>query len=470
MVTSDLALLTAKQQASLVRGHKASAFEVVDATLARIHAVNGKINAFITICDEEARQAARALDRAIWAGSPLGPLAGVPVGLKDCVETAGIRTTAGSHALENNYPGRDATVVSRLKGAGAIIIGKTHLSEFATAPVVFGDMRNPWDPQRMAGASSGGSGAAVGGWLCPVAFGTDTGGSIRMPASFSGAVGLKPTYGRISLRGVVPLSWSLDHIGPITRTAEDMALVLSAVAGYDAEYPWSADAPVSKYHLGLRRGVKGLRLGVPKQYFFDLVDPEVKSVVSNAIGTLLGLGMTPVHAALPSFDRCMENAHTIRVVETAIALGAQADRAPEKFGQVVRNSIATGRSTSGVKYAEAQQYRQTLRSSMLAAFEQFDVLVTPAMAMLPPLLSEFLYDAPYVINGKSVPLGYALAGFAHMFNLSGFPAVSVLCGFSKNGLPIGMQLAARPFDEETLLRVAYSYQSSALFHRRRPPL
>jgi aspartyl-tRNA(Asn)/glutamyl-tRNA(Gln) amidotransferase subunit A len=260
---TDLAQLTAAEQARLIRSGATSAEEVLQATLDRVQALNPRLNAFLTISEESARREARMADEAVRAGRPLGRLHGVPIALKDNFETRGVLTTAGSRVLEGNVPERDATVVARLREAGAVIVGKTQLSEFAMGPSAFGDMRNPWDLERLAGASSGGSGAAVAARLCPIAMGSDTGGSIRIPASFSGVVGLKPTYGRVSRSGLLAADWSLDHAGPLTRTVEDAAITLAVIAGHDASDPSSSRARVPDYLAQLDEGVAGLRIGLP---------------------------------------------------------------------------------------------------------------------------------------------------------------------------------------------------------------
>ncbi len=470
MAEFSLAALTAKEQAALVRQRKVSPVEIVESCLGRIESANEKLNSFLTVAGDEAMQAARRLERAMAKGRKAGPLAGVPVGLKDCIETKGIRTTAGSRALEHHVPAYDATLVRKLKEADAIVIGKTHLSEAATAPTVFGDMRNPWDTKRLAGASSGGSASAVAASMCGVAIGTDTGASVRMPAAYSGIVGLKPTFGRISRHGIYPLSWSLDHAGPMTRTVEDTAIALAVVSGLDPLDIWSADAPVGNYQRALARGVKGLRMGIPKEWFFDLVEPETLGAVEKGIRALKGLGMASRHVSIPLVTTSIENSHTLRVVEAGVSLGPMVDKDPEKYGKVVRDSIATGRATAATAYAAAQEYRQKLRCQLRDAFASVDVIITPTTPMAAPLLTEFLYDTDYKVNGKSVPLGYALAGFAHLCNLTGYPAVSIPCGFTSNGLPIGMQIIGKPFDEAMVLRVAHAFEQSTPHHTKRPPV
>lgn len=468
---TDLAQLTAKEQVALVRRGKASPVEVVRATLDRIASLNPKLNAFITVLEDQALEAARELERSRAAGATLGPLAGVPVVVKDNVDIAGIRTTAGSRALENHYPDQDATVIRRLHTSGAIIVGKTQLNEFACAPNVFGDMPNPWDVRRLAGASSGGSAAAVAASICPVALGTDTGGSVRMPAAFSGIFGLKPTYGLVSLHGVVPLTWTLDHVGPLTRSVEDAAIVLAAIAGHDPLDPWSASVPGVDYPRALRRGVRGLRIGVPKEWFFDLVDPEIEAAVRRAIHLLQTLGMPVQEVSLPLMADCLDSHGTIHQSEAATALAPYVDQAADKCGDMVLRLVKDGRAISATDYVEAMRRRRELRMQLQAAFETVDVLIVPTTPMPPPLLEEFRsFRDHYIVNGEPVSLKYAFAGFNDPFNLTGSPALSAPCGFTADGLPIGMQIVGRRFDEATVLRVALAYQRHTDFHTRKPPV
>jgi Asp-tRNA(Asn)/Glu-tRNA(Gln) amidotransferase A subunit family amidase len=370
--------------------------------------------------------------------------------------------------LESHTPERDATVVERLRQAGAVIVGKTQLSEFAMGPSAFGDMRNPWDVERLAGASSGGSGAAVAAALCPIAMGSDTGGSIRIPASFSGVVGLKPTYGRVSRRGLLTADWSLDHAGPLTRTAEDAAITLGVIAGHDARDPSSSRAAVPDYAAQLEAGVAGLRIGIPEQWFFDIVDGEIKAAALAAIDTLVELGATRHSVSLPMVEHSSDIGYTIQWAEMAAYHKEHLARSPEKYQPYLLMCLQAGSLISAADYLHAQRARRLMREQFLEALDHVDVLVTPTTPIAAPLLTA----REHLINGKPAPARYAydLAAFTFPFNQTGMPAVSVPSGFNKAGLPMGVQIIGRPFDEATILRAAHAYQQRTDWHLRRPPL
>ena len=462
----DLATLSAARQARLIRRRTVSAHEVVRATLGRIDALNGRLEAFTGVHDERALAAARAADAAVRDGSPLGPLHGVPVALKDLYDDAGVVNSAGSRVLEENVPSRDATTVAALKRAGAIIVGRTQLSEFAIGATVFGQMRNPWDTARLAGASSGGSGAAVAARLCPVAMGSDTGGSIRIPASFSGVVGLKPTYGRVSRAGIIPLDWSLDTAGPLANTVEDAAIVLSAIAGYDNRDPASADRPVENYLRGLRRGVRGLRIGVPKEWFYGLMDSDVRQAVRKGLAVLKGLGATSRSVSIPMVAHCLEIGSIIQWAEAAAYHAEWMDDRPQKYGPGLLNRLRAGRFIMAADFVRAQRLRKIERSQFLQALSRVDVLITPTTPITAPMLDQ----TEYRVDGTTpADRTYAIAAFTIPINHAGLPAVSVPCGFTKTGLPIGMQIVGRPFDEATILRAAYAFERATDWHNRMPP-
>jgi AtzE family amidohydrolase len=465
---TDLAQLTAAEQAKLIRSGEASSEEVLQATLDRIRALNGRINAFLTITEESAREQARKADEAVRTGCPLGPLHGVPVALKDNFETNGVLTTAGSRVLEAAVPDRDATVVERLRGAGAVIIGKTQLSEFAMGPSAFGNMHNPWDLERLAGASSGGSGAAVAAALCPIAMGSDTGGSIRIPASFSGVVGLKPTYGRVSRYGLLAADWSLDHAGPLTRTVEDAAITLKVIAGHDAKDPTSSRAGVADYPAQLAGGVNGLRIGLPDQWFFDIVDVEIKTAALTAVDTLVELGASRHSVSIPMVELSSDVGYVIQWSEIAAYHKNHLERCPEKYEPYLLMCLQAGSLISAADYIHAQRIRRLMREQFLQALDQVDVLVTPTTPIAAPLLT----TREHLINGKPGPDRYAydLAAFTFPFNQAGLPAISVPSGFSKAGLPMGVQIVGRPFDEASILRVAHTYQMQTGWHLKKPPL
>lgn len=464
---TDLALMTAIEQARLIRTGKASAAEVIEATLNRVQSLNSKLNAFITVLEKEARAEARQADAAVRRGGPLGPLHGVPVALKDNFETKGVRTTGGSRVLEDNSPDHDAAVVERLRGAGAIIVGKTHLGEFAMAPNAFGETRNPWNLERSPGASSSGSGAAVAASLCPIAMGHDTGGSIRIPASFCGVVGVKGTYSRVSRYGVLPADWSFDNAGPLTRTVEDAALTLGVIAGYDQRDPTSSKRKVPSYVRALRGGVKGVRIGLAKEWFFDVVDTQVKQGVLDAVRVLEGLGAVAREVSVPLVTRSPEIGYTIQWAEIAAYHEEDMQRCPEKYGPGLIKSLRAGSLIPATDYIKAQRLRRVQRGQFLQVLSEVDVLVSPTTPIVAPLLTE----TQPKINGKPAPAvyAYALAAFTFPFNQTGLPAVSLPCGFTREGLPIGMQVVGRPFEEGTALRVAHTFEGETEWHKRRPP-
>ncbi len=460
------ATLSAAQQARLVRRRKLSAVELVTATLDRIERLNPVLNAFITVTASQALREARLADRALAKGQEPRPLHGVPVALKDNYETAGVRTTAGSRVFLENVPSEDAEVVARLRRAGAIIVGKTHLSEFARGPMAFGDVRNPWGLDRTPGGSSAGSGAAIGARMIAVAMGHDTGGSTRIPAALCGGVGLKETFGRVSRRGIMPLEWSMDNPGPITRTVEDAALVLSAIAGRDIRDPGSSDRPAHDYRRGLRGGVRGLRLGLPREWFFDVVDSEVKRAVMEAVRLFEGLGADTREVSMPSVRHTEEIGDHI-VFGGAISYheGTMASSA-DKYGPSFLAQLRARRFMSAADYVTAQRLRRLMRAEFLEALKDIDLIITPTTPQPAPQLGQ----AAFSIEGRPVSSFYSLAAFTRPFSLTGLPAMTLPCGFSRAGLPVGLQLAGRPFDEATVLRAGHAYQRHTAWHTRRPRL
>ncbi len=456
----------------LIAGKEVSPVEVVRAHLDRLEALDGTLKSFITVCGDAALEAARAAEAELMAGRPAGPLHGVPYGPKDLYHTKGVRTTGGSRILADFVPAEDATVVSRLSAAGLIVLGKLNMHEFAYGPeglnAHYGDARNPWDAgaHRVAGGSSSGSGVAVAAGLCPGALGSDTGGSIRIPASLCGISGIKPTYGRVSRAGVLPLAWSMDHAGPMARTVRDLALMLGAMAGYDAADPTTSVLPVPDYAAALTGDVKGLRIGLLRAHFTDVAVPEVRAAVEAAAKRLEQAGAVVDEVNLAEVTHVGPASFAIVATE-ALAYHAEwmrtrrADYQPD-----VRERLTMGALVSGVQYVRAQQVRQLVRREVDAALARRDVLLAPATPIPAPVLGE---KETELGDGKS-DVRSALIRFTRPFNLSGHPACSVSCGFTAAGLPIGMQLVGRPFDEATVLRAADAYQRLTDWHARRPVL
>jgi aspartyl-tRNA(Asn)/glutamyl-tRNA(Gln) amidotransferase subunit A len=452
----DLAWLTLTEAAALVRAKKVSPLELTRGCLTRIERLNPVANAFITVTDVTALAQARAAEAEIARGRWRGPLHGMPIALKDNIDTAGVRTTAASGVFASRLPEQDAEVVTRLKAAGAVLLGKLNLHEFAyggTSLVSrFGPVRNPWHRGYITGGSSGGSGAAVASGLCYGALGTDTGGSIRLPASFCGIVGLKPTYGRVSLRGVLPLAWSLDHVGPMARTTADAAALLQAIAGYDAADATSVDRPTPDYARALLERVRTARLGLPREYNASL-DPEVEAVFRDAVLVLKGI---TAGAQEVSFVASGDDRTTIRAAEAWTYHAATVATTPGLYDPDTLSRIRTGENITATAYIEARRRMDQLRHEPPAAFRNVDLLVLPTVPILPTSSADTpADDGPRIRN---------LAPF----NLNGFPAISVPCGFSVGGLPIGVQLVAPPWGEERLLAVAAAYEAATTWHTKHP--
>ena len=458
------------------------------AYLDRIAAVDPSVRAYITVTPERALAAAAAADARWRAGRPLSPIDGVPIAVKDLLCTKGVRTTCGSRILEHFVPPYDATVIERLEAAGTVLLGKTNMDEFAmgssTEHSAFFATRNPWDLARVPGGSSGGSGAAVAADLAAAALGSDTGGSIRQPAAFTGTVGLKPTYGRVSRYGLVAFASSLDQIGPFAKDVIDAALVLRVIAGRDPLDSTSADVPAPDFVAELGRPIEGLRLGVPQEYFVEGMDPEVEASVREAIDVLKRLGGRAEPISLPATDYALAAYYLIAPAEASsnlarydgVKYGSRAAGArdvidmysktrAEGFGPEVKRRIMLGTYALSAGYHEAyygkaQKVRTLVRRDFDAAFARVDVIVAPTTPNLPFKLGE-----------KEDPLAmYLNDAFTIPVNLAGLPGVSVRCGFSLAGLPIGLQFIGRPFDEATLLRAAHAYEQATGWQTRRPPL
>lgn len=456
--------------ARLIATKTVSPVEVVRAHLDRIAALDGNLHAYITVGADAALDAARAAEAALMTGRPVGPLHGVPYALKDLYDTAGVRTTGGSRIYAERVPAVDATVVRRLAEAGAIALGKLNMVEFAYGPeglnIHYGHARNPWDraAHRMAGGSSSGSGVAVAAGLAPGALGSDTGGSIRIPASLCGITGLKPTYGRASRAGVLPLAWSMDHVGPMTRTVADAALMLRAMAGYDPADASTSVLPVPDYSAALTGDVKGLRVGLLRRFFLDGATPAVRTAVETAAATLAGAGAIVDEVTLARVDLVSAASLAIVGVE-ALAYHAELlrTRAGEYDPDIARR-LRMGAFVSGLHYVRAQQVRALVRDEIDAALSRRDVLLAPSTPIVAPIVEE----RQVALGDGAADVRSALIRFTRPFNLSGHPACAVPCGFTEGGLPIGMQLVGRPFDEVTVLRAADAFQRLTDFHARRP--
>ena len=471
MERSEIPFLSAAELARQIESRQVSPVEATEAYLERIDQVDGQLNSYVTVLREQALQAARQAESEIAAGAYRGPLHGLPVAVKDQFYSAGIRTTGGSAILRDFVPDEDSTVMARLKEAGAVLLGKLNMSEFAMADIYnhpYGTPRNPWDTTRNPGTSSSGSGAATAAFLCATSLGEDTGGSVRSPANFSGLVGLRPTYGLVSRYGVMGGSWSMDIVGPISRTVEDAAITFQAIAGHDPKDPYSWDVPIPDYHAALTGDVSGLRVGViAERMDAPNLDPEMRAAVTAAVATLGELGADSRDVSVPLAPSAGALSMTIIGVEWS-NLHRQTFEA--NFDLMDRNNqirFLTGSIIPAQAYNKAQKLRTLIREQVLAALEGVDVLVLPSgVGPAPPVES-----VPGVPSKEMALAGLnARISFTGPFNLAGVPAISVPCGFTESGLPLGVQIVGRPLSEETLFRVAHAYEQATDWHTRRPPI
>ncbi|MEK7406569.1 MAG: amidase [Acidobacteriota bacterium] len=445
--------MTILEAARALRAKQVSSTELVSTALERIAALQPKLNAFITVMADSARAAARRADEELARGLDRGPLHGVPVAVKDVFATKGVRTTCGSKVFADHVPDHDAAVVEKLAAAGAVLVGKTNQHELAYGITSnnphFGAVRNPCDVERIPGGSSGGSGAAVASDMVFMAMGSDTGGSIRIPASFCGTVGLKPTFGRVSRYGVMPLDFSLDHMGPLTRSVRDAAVVLNALAGFDPRDDTSSRQPVEDYVPGEDVSIRGLRIGLPENFYFDRVDPEAAAAVRRAAETAQSLGarIVPVRvpdmAAMNAVGRIIVQAEASAVMEPY--LGER-----EKFGADVRALLDQGRLLAATDYIHAQRLRRLMKQQFAALWKQADCLFTPTTPTAAPRIGKLTIE----IDGAVEDVRLATTRLVRAINVLGVPALSMPCGLDRQGLPLSLQIIGPPFREALILRVA----------------
>lgn len=464
--SSDFTTLTLTEAAAAVRAGTVTATQLTEASLARIAVFDPKLDAFITVMKAQALAQAAQLDAEQKAGKLRGPLHGVPIAIKDIIDTAGARTTGGSALFEDRVPEEDATVVARLKNAGAVIVGKTNTQEFAMGggeTSFWGPARNPWNLAHNTGGSSSGSGAAVASGLSYGALGTDTGGSVRMPASYCGIVGLKATYGLVPIRGIMPLTLSLDHCGPMTRTVADTALMLNTMAGYDKLDITSVEHSKEDYVAQLSQSIAGLRLGVPVGYF-DGVNAEVATAVEAATNLLAKLTRGAKEVALPGVTH-LGNLGTLG--ETLAWHEGYFKRASGKYMLPERRRLQTAAESEqrAVDYIRTKWEIELLRRRVDDAFSDFDLVVLPTQRILPPTLDELMKRAQ-----DPAPANPLVTSNCSPFNVLGIPAISLPCGFSKSGLPIGLMIAGPRFSEGKVLALARAYEAATEWHKRRPPL
>jgi aspartyl-tRNA(Asn)/glutamyl-tRNA(Gln) amidotransferase subunit A len=468
---NELLSLDIHSVAPLIRTRKISPVELLEAALQRIEALNPKLNAFITIAGEQARDAARKAEREILRKRYRGPLHGIPIALKDNIETKGLRTTAGSTILANFVPEEDADVVRALRRAGAIIVGKTNLHEFAygitTENPHYGSTRNPWDLERVAGGSSGGSAVALATGMAFAALGTDTGGSIRIPASLCGIVGLKPTYGRVSCRGVIPLSRSLDHVGPLARSAADAALLLELLSEARHAFRSPFSTRTSSTRTSRRAKLKKITFGRPSEFFFDRLNEEVQSAIEAAMNLFEKAGARIVEVSLPNAANWGEAGTQIALAEARRyheSQGYYPARA-EEYGEDVRKRLEQGATVRAIDYLQAMETRERATAEFDAAFDAADVIVAPAT----PTPATRIGESMVKIRGEEETVRSAMVRLSRPANVSGNPAISIPCGWTKNGLPIGLQLIGKRWDEPALLQIAAA-ASGVLSDIRHKPL
>jgi aspartyl-tRNA(Asn)/glutamyl-tRNA(Gln) amidotransferase subunit A len=466
---SELTDLTLAEASAKLHERSVSAFELMSATFDRIDETEPLIHAFAWLDKDQAMASAGRADDAIRRGATTGPLHGIPIGVKDLLYTKGIPTEAGSRVLKGYRPTFDATIVDKLREAGAIIVGKTVTHEFAYGQNV-PDTRNPWQLDSYPGGSSAGSGAAVAARSLPGAIGTDTGGSIRTPAAVNGIVGMKATYGRVSRHGCVPMSSSLDHVGPLTRTVEDAALLLQAIAGFDPSDPGSLRVPVPDYRSGLGAGVRGMRIGIDRDYFlFDQVQAPVRKAVEAAIEVLVSLGAECIDVTIPE----LEWSTTVGNVTTEVDISTWHRRLLrtklKDYHPGTRLMLELGELIPATHYVLVQQVRSRIRNAVRKTFTEhrLDSLIGPTIPVTAPRLDQLSVDL--VDEGAQGALS-TLVHHEYPANITGLPALSVPCGFSEAGLPIGFQVIGRPLQEATLFQIGHAYEAVTPWHTRKPDL
>jgi len=452
------------EMADKIKKKEISPVELTESVLDRISKLNPGLNAYYSIFTEEVLSAAREAESRVQAGEYIGPLHGVPFAVKDLFRAG--RTTCGSSLNKDYIAPEDCTVVKRLKQAGALLLGKLAMYEFAaglpTLSSYFKPTRNPWNLKIDTGGSSSGSAAAVAAGLAFAAMGSDTGGSIRWPAFCCGVVGMMPTYGRVSKAGVFPLSWSLDHAGPMTRTVRDSALVLQACAGYDPLDPTSSKAPVPDFSEKLGRDIKGIRIGIPRSLFADSCNSEILGAFDKAVEIMEDLGADVVEVESFTFEEIAAAFWFIMSVEAAAYHRENLKERAGEFNPDLRMTLATGVLLNGPAYIQAQRSREQIRRKLLRQFESMDILMTPTSGFMPgPIMSE---SPGLILMSESFPL------YTPLSNLAGLPTLALPCGFNRENMPVGFQLAGRPFDEATVFQVGYAYEQSTIWHEKHPDI
>ncbi|MCY8522554.1 amidase [Bacillus atrophaeus] len=460
---SQLSFAAIHEMAEKIQEREVSPVEIADLMLKRIERFNPKLNAFVSQTAELAAEQAKQAEKDIMQGRYKGPLHGIPIVHKDLYYTKGIRTTASSKILKDFVPDYDSTVAAKLADAGTVLLGKVQTHEFAagmtTNSEYFGPCLNPWNPDVVPGGSSGGSGSAVAAGMAYLGTGSDTGGSIRIPAACCGVVGMKPTYGRVSRYGIIPMAWSLDHAGPLTRSVLDASLCLDVMSGFDPKDESTVDLPPPGIRM-YSDGLKGVKIGLPANYYYDNLDPEVETAMQAAINKFREMGAEIVEVSLQLMKHTQGATMAIMLGEMFSAHEQWLDKHPEDYGTDVKMMLENGRYVPAPAYLRAQRARHLLTDDFLKALTGIDVLLTPAMPLTAPRADDDeLYE-------KSLRLTH----FAAPTNLTGLPSLSMPCGFSPSGLPINLQLIGRPFDEATVLGIGYTYELNTDWHKKHPEL
>ena len=466
MNTSELPFLSAGDLSRLIQSKEVSPVEATEAYLDRIASLDHRFNSYLTVMREQALADAQQAEEDIASGQHKGPMHGVPVAVKDQFWSKGVRSTGGSRILADFVPDEDATVIANLRKAGAVVLGKTNMTEFAITGFShrYATPRNPWNTDSYTGGSSSGSGAATAAYLCATSLGEDTGGSIRFPATWCGLVGLRPSWGLVSRYGVMRGVWSMDTVGPISRTVEDAAITLGAIAGHDPKDRYSSTVPVPDYRQALGGDLNGLKIGVITQFMeSDLVEPKVRQTVSDSFATLGELGATVEEVSVPlSMDAGVASA-VLLAVEPALAQKDWIKDQLQDYGHDVRILLLTGSLLPAQAYYKAQKLRTMLRQQVLDSLEKYDVLVLPTSGKGAQPLEQ---DPPITSKETASRLAFL---FTRIFNLASCPAMSVPCGFDDRGMPVGLQIGARPGAEETIFKVAHAYEQATAWHTMRPP-
>ena len=465
MNTSELPFLSAGDLSRLIQSKEVSPVEATEAYLDRIASLDHRFNSYLTVMREQALADAQQAEEDIASGQHKGPMHGVPVAVKDQFWSKGVRSTSGSRILADFVPDEDATVIANLRKAGAVVLGKTNMTEFAITGFShrYATPRNPWNTDSYTGGSSSGSGAATAAYLCATSLGEDTGGSIRFPATWCGLVGLRPSWGLVSRYGVMRGVWSMDTVGPISRTVEDAAITLGAIAGHDPKDRYSSTVPVPDYRQALGGDLNGLKIGVITQFMeSDLVEPKVRQTVSDSFATLGELGATVEEVSVPlSMDAGVASA-ILLAVEPALAQKDWIKDQLQDYGHDVRILLLTGSLLPAQAYYKAQKLRTMLRQQVLDSLEKYDVLVLPTSGKGAQPLEQ---DPPITSKETASRLAFL---FTRIFNLASCPAMSVPCGFDDRGMPVGLQIGARPGAEETIFKVAHAYEQATAWHTMRP--